>query len=51
MWKPINLKRHMFLDNPSVELANLLNSMRVTKFILLQDNNDNIDGVGWVPNE
>jgi hypothetical protein len=50
-WEAINLPRHMFMDNPSRELAKHLNKLEATSFILLSDVNENIDGVAWIPED
>lgn len=50
-WQPVNLSRHMFMDNPGKELAKHLDDIGATNFILLSDINENIDGVAWIPEE
>lgn len=48
MWVPVNLPKHLFMDNPSTHLTEVLNKAQATKFILLSDINESIDGIAWI---
>lgn len=45
MWQAINLPHHLIFENPARELANKLNEIGASAFILISDIDENIDGV------